>query len=353
MKKKLTLFISMIMALTMAFSLTACKDDTGSGGPSGPSGPGGNGDVSPVTSVTTLEDAREYFANLPQGDNVAEVDEILKDAFGVDLTFPTADRVYSYDGDVEMNGVSYKNYNVKIDGTTLTGEDFYNSIKTTMTASGFECDDETLTYGKVIGDLVYAFEIVGRNGWVVIEIDAYEYIPPATSKYTLPENLKVVYEDEGINITAIKIGNNYYSEYSYYGNIVTMKYYSHYDEATGMWTLYDWTYGAADWGYNYYMGDERYTTSSATIVGYYAFMFMVDYTEISIDYEASGTTTLLGRTVNKFVSVESTAETPREYYADAQTGLVLKRVSGNKTSEVTLFDTTVTSFDGVTLPTIE
>ena len=76
MKKKITLFISMMMALMMAFSLAACKDNTGEGGgevlP-----PGGGGGVAPITSVTTVDGAYQYFENLPSGSSAAEVDNIL------------------------------------------------------------------------------------------------------------------------------------------------------------------------------------------------------------------------------------------------------------------------------------
>lgn len=82
------------MALTMAFSLTACKDNDDTGG--------GGGGVAPITSVTTVDAAYQYFENLPSGSSAAEVDNILQDAFGIDLTFPMAERIYSSDGSGSM-----------------------------------------------------------------------------------------------------------------------------------------------------------------------------------------------------------------------------------------------------------
>ena len=344
MKKKITLFISMMMALMMAFSLAACKDNTGEGGgevlP-----PGGGGGVAPITSVTTVDGAYQYFENLPSGSSAAEVDNILQDAFGIDLTFPTAERIYSSDGSGSMGNQTYTYYVVTIDNTEQTGEGFYNSIKPTMVAAGYEGEDATLSFGKVIGDIVYTFEIDGRNGWIRIQINAYEYVEVWNPQVNVPENLKVVYNDDGITMVAVKIGNDYYSEYRS-GGIVVMKYFSEYDEATQTWTLYDWNYGT-NWGYYDYMGNNRYTTTSESIVQSIAFAFMVDYSMFS-EYQADGTATVLTRTANKYIfEGESIIN---EYYADAQTGLILKVISGSRTSQVTEWDETVTSFDRYDLP---
>ena len=126
----------MIMALAMAFSLTACKDnDNTGGGGGGGLPPGGGGGVAPITSVTTVDGAYQYFENLPSGSSAAEVDNILQDAFGIDLTFPAAERIYSSDGSGSMGNQTYSYYVVTIDNTEQTGEGFYNSIKPTMVAA--------------------------------------------------------------------------------------------------------------------------------------------------------------------------------------------------------------------------
>ena len=66
------------------------------------------------------------------------------------------------------------------------------------------------------------------------------------------------------------------------------------------------------------------------------------------EYQADGTATVLTRTANKYIfEGESIIN---EYYADAQTGLILKVISGSRTSQVTEWDETVTSFDGYDLP---
>ncbi len=62
MKKKITVFLSIIMAFIIAFSLAACKDNTGGGGGGLP--PGGGGDVAPITSVTTVNGAYQCFLNI-------------------------------------------------------------------------------------------------------------------------------------------------------------------------------------------------------------------------------------------------------------------------------------------------
>ncbi len=338
MKKKITLFISMIMALTMAFSLTACKDNDDTGG--------GGGGVAPITSVTTVDAAYQYFENLPSGSSAAEVDNILQDAFGIDLTFPMAERIYSSDGSGSMGNQTYSYYVVTIDNTEQTGEGFYNSIKPAMVTAGYECEDSTLSFGKVIGDIVYTFEITERNGTIRISINAYEYVEVWDPQVNVPENLKVVYIDDYLTMVTVKIGNDYYSEYIS-NEIVVMKYFSEYDETTQTWTLYDWNYGNADWGYNYYMGDSRYTTTYESVVQSMAFAFMVDYSMFS-EYQADGTATVLNRTANKYI-FEWEGEID-EYYADAQTGLILKVISGSGTSQVTEWDEAVTSFDGYDLP---
>ena len=204
MKKKTTFIISMVMALTMAFSLAACKDNTGGGG-GGELPPGGGGGVAPITSVTTVDGAYQYFENLPSGSSAAEVDNILQDAFGIDLTFPTAERIYSSDGSGSMGNQTYSYYVVTIDNTEQTGEGFYNSIKPTMVAAGYEGEDTTLSFGKVIGDIVYTFEIDGRNGWIRIQINAYEYVEVWNPQVNVPENLKVVYNDDGTHLYSYKM----------------------------------------------------------------------------------------------------------------------------------------------------
>ena len=116
----------------------------------------------------------------------------------MEVTFPTAERIYSNDGSGSMGNQTYSYYVVTIDNTEQTGEGFYNSIKPTMVAAGYEGEDATLSFGKVIGDIVYTFEIDGRNGWIRIQINAYEYVEVWNPQVNVPENLKVVYNDDGI-----------------------------------------------------------------------------------------------------------------------------------------------------------
>ena len=72
MKKKITLFISMIMALTMAFSLAACNDDTGGGGGLPP----------------TLEQVVEKVQDMPVSTEENAIENAIGEVFGVDLNLP-------------------------------------------------------------------------------------------------------------------------------------------------------------------------------------------------------------------------------------------------------------------------
>ena len=74
MKKKSMFIISMVMALTIAFSLAACKDNTGDGG---------GGGLPP-----TLEQVVEKVQDMPVSTEENAIENAIDEVFGVDLNLP-------------------------------------------------------------------------------------------------------------------------------------------------------------------------------------------------------------------------------------------------------------------------
>ena len=136
MKKKTTFIISMVMALTMAFSLAACKDDNPTGGDGLP---------------PTLEQVVEKVQDMPVSTEENAIENAIDEVFGVDLNLPEG----SYNAQVYTVG-NVSAYVVTVSGANTTATDYYNSIKAEMLAKGYTAEDSELAFYKVAGTVVYS-----------------------------------------------------------------------------------------------------------------------------------------------------------------------------------------------------
>ena len=149
MKKKITLFISIIMAMTMAFSLAACKDNTGDGG---------DGGLPPA-----LEQVVEKVQDMPVSTEENAIENAIDEVFGVDLNLPEG----SYNAQTyTVNGVSA--YMVTVSGANTKASDYYNSIKAEMLAKGYIADDSELAFYKVVGSVGYSAAVEDDGNDVII-----------------------------------------------------------------------------------------------------------------------------------------------------------------------------------------
>ncbi len=159
---------------------------------------------------------------------------------------------------------------------------------------------------------------------------------------TLPTNLKIEYNDSIYDITAIKIGDDYYIKRSMSG----LNEYIYYKKSGAGWDVYEKGMMQNEWQ----LDDDQETYRNW--IENDVFDFIVD----GVEGSKTGTETLLGRNVDVYVDDMSSANYTYiyTYYQDTATGLVLKYVmttpAGTVTYVVTSIDTTVTSFGDVELP---
>ncbi len=163
MKKKTTFIISMVMALTMAFSLAACKDNTGGGGGLPP----------------TLEQVVEKVQDMPASTEENAIENAIDEVFGVDLNLPEG----SYNAQVyTVENVSA--YVVTVSGANTTATDYYNSIKAEMLAKGYTAEESELAFYKVAGTVVYSVGVEADGYDVIISMGATS--PTATPGGEIP-----------------------------------------------------------------------------------------------------------------------------------------------------------------------
>ena len=149
MKKKITLFISMMMALMMAFSLAACNDNTGGGG---------GGGLPP-----TLEQVVEKVQDMPVSTEGNAIENAIDEVFGVDVNLPEG----TYNAQTfTANNVSA--YMVTVSGANTTASDYYNSIKAEMLAKGYIAEDSELAFYKVVGTVGYSAAVEDDGNDVII-----------------------------------------------------------------------------------------------------------------------------------------------------------------------------------------
>ncbi len=165
MKKKITLFISMIMVLTMAFSLTACKDNDNTGGGGG--------------IPLTLEQVVEKVQDMPISTEENAIENAIEEVFGVDINLPEG----TYNAQVYTMG-DVSAYVITVSGANTTATDYYNSIKAEMLAKGYIAEDSELTFYKVSGTVVYSVGVEADGNDVIISMGAAS--PTATPRGEIP-----------------------------------------------------------------------------------------------------------------------------------------------------------------------
>ncbi len=241
---------------------------------------------------------------------------------------------------------------VTVYGTNDTELWDYN---TSLENAGFENGE------KVVGDFQYTVEVsnVDDSGKAVV---TFTKIPQAlfddtgsggggteqpTIHYSIPQNLKIVFTygmsgSVAYTYTVIKIGDDYYRQEFASGVVMEEIYYKKNGNA---WDIYNRDYTSEEWTKEADQETDKYYVESAI------FDFIVndaDVTDYS-DVVKGGQETIAGRTTDVYTQYENTI-----YNKDTETGLILKYSisSGGYTLEyvVTTFDTTVTTFDGITLP---
>ncbi len=137
MKKKITVFLSIIMAFMMAFSLTACKDNTGGSG-----------------LPPTLEQTVEKVQEMPNSTDERAIENAINEVFGADIDLPEG----TYNAQVyNANGMSA--YIVTVSGANTTASDYYNSIKSQMLADGYTAEESEFAFYKVVGTVVYSVAV--------------------------------------------------------------------------------------------------------------------------------------------------------------------------------------------------
>ncbi len=213
---------------------------------------------------------------------------------------------------------------------------------------------------KIVGDFQYTVEVssVDDYGKAVI---TFTKTPQAllentgggsgtqqpTVYYTMPENLKIVYtygmsDSISYTNTVIKIGDDYYSQQTSSGIVMEELFFR--KNGSG-WDVYRKSYGDSEWQKDSAQESERNYVESDT------FDFIVDDADVT-DYSDAikgGQESIAGRTTDVYTQYTNTV-----YNKDTLTGLILKYsiTSQGYTLEyvVTSFDTTVTAFVGIELP---
>ncbi len=251
-----------------------------------------------------------------------------------------------------------KAYNIVVYGTNENEAEAYENA---VASAGY-------SHGlKNVGDYQYSIEVEqdGNKAIIILtrmpkelgeEIDNSggndndyededdEYTPPVVEPvYNLPTNLKVEYTDSSFNYVAIKIGDDYFQSFEMYGIIE----YTYFKKNGNVWDCYyrdnyttEWTKGSN-------------TEADREDIESNVFDFIVNKSDV--DFEKTGTDTILGKTVDVLFEDTSFGDytITETVYRDATTGLVFKVVQvvndTDITYEVTSYDTTVTSF-GIDLP---
>ena len=151
MKKKFTFIVSMVMALMMAFSLAACKDDNPTGGGLPPS----------------LEQLVEKVQDMPVSTEETAIENAIDEVFGVDLNLPEG----TYNAQVYTIG-NVSAYVVSVSGANTSATDYYNNIKSEMQAKGYTAEDADLAFYKVVGTVVYSVGVEADGNDIIISMGA-------------------------------------------------------------------------------------------------------------------------------------------------------------------------------------
>lgn len=380
--------LALLLALMMIFALAACNsndnpngddplnrdpgtsqtDDQGAtqGGEDNSGTQGGD------DGTAKLDKFNEEVKAMPESTDKSEIESAVKDVFGVNIDLP--DGSYSAQAMSAESGTAYVVY---VSGSNMTAANYYNSIKTQMTADGYTAIDEDLAFYKAVDGLLYnvGLDSEGRDFYIGFAADVYsggdvgtpggnenpgtqdsqiqtggETGVSAPTSYELPTNVKLVMQSaDGGTTTKMKIGNDYY--YSSTFNGITSEKYFKYDAANDNYVFYT-KYNGGEWTVDsFYTGDNaNYDQMIKQSFG---------YTKLANGYANSNpndggySITTTGRS-QKIAGMDT-----KEYKTDASynaetfwltnSGICLGYSGAYTTDTATVWDTSVTSF-GVDLP---
>lgn len=376
--------IALLLVLMMVFALAACNDNDNPNGddplnrdPGTSQGGTQGGEDNPGTQggedgSAKLDKFNEKVKAMPTSTDKNEIATAIDDVFGVKIDLP--------DGSCSAQTYSTESgsaYVVYVSGSNMTASDYYNSLKSKMTADGYTAIDEDLAFYKAVDGLVYSvgLDSEGRDFYIGFAADVYSggdigtpggndnpgtQNDPITTggavgvnaptSYELPTNVKLVMEDQtGGTTTSIKIGNDYY--YCNVSKAGTSEKYFKYDAENDNYVFYTRYDGGAWQIDDYYTGNNaKYDRMIAQSFG---------YTNLANGYANSDpndggySLTSTGRS-QKIAGVDT-----KEYKTDASynaetfwltdSGICLGYSGSYATETATEWDTSVTSF-GVDLP---
>ena len=376
--------IALLLALMMVFALAACNNNDDPNGddplnrdPGTSQGGTQGGEDNPGTQggedgSAKLDKFNEKVKAMPTSTDKNEIATAIDDVFGVKIDLP--------DGSCSAQTYSAESgsaYVVYVSDSNMTASDYYNSLKTKMTADGYTAIDEDLAFYKAVDGLAYSvgLDSEGRDFYIGFAADVYSggdigtpggndnpgtQNDPITTggavgvnaptSYELPTNVKLVMEDQtGGTTTSIKIGNDYY--YCNVSKAGTSEKYFKYDSENDNYVFYT-RYDGGAWQI-----DDFYTGNNAKYDQMIAQSF--GYTKLAKDYANSDPSnggyslTSTGRS-QKIAGVDT-----KEYKTDASynaetfwltdSGICLGYSGSYATETATEWDTSVTSF-GVDLP---
>ena len=226
----------------------------------------------------------------------------------------------------------------------LTGSDEYSRLYTYYTTEyKISITLSDVEDGKLYIDLL-------RVPTSLLEEDD---LPVAASAYTMPQNVKIVYDDGIYQYVAYKIGDDYYvgKQYlpdsalgQYSSGMIEQKYYK---KNGNLWDVYTMDIGDSDW-----VKDTDWQENDRTYLEKDVFDFIVCIDDVEEAVEI-GTQRVAGK--NCTIYELDTGYYREVYYVDEESNLIYKSEFYYDTTlgmayEITEFNTAVTSFEDVELP---
>ncbi len=376
--------IALLIALMMVFALAACNNNDDPNGdnplnrdPGTAQGGTQGGEDNPGTQggedgSAKLDKLNEKVNAMPTSTDKNEIATAIDDVFGVKIDLP--------DGSCSAQTYSAESgsaYVVYVSDSNMTASDYYNSLKTKMTADGYTAIDEDLAFYKVVDGLMYSvgLDIEGRDFYIGFAADVYsggdigtpdnnnnpgtqdggiqtggEVGASAPKSFELPTNVKLVMEDQtGGTTTSIKIGNDYY--YCNVSKAGTSEKYFKYDAENDNYVFYT-RYDGGAWQI-----DDFYTGNNAKYVQMIAqsFAYIASANTYANNDPNNGSTTIASTGRSQKIAGFDTKEytTSGGYMSETfwltDSGICLGYSGPYATETATTWDTSVTSF-GVELP---
>ena len=376
--------IALLLALMMVFALAACNNNDDPNGddplnrdPGTSQGGTQGGEDNPGTQggedgSAKLDKFNEKVKAMPTSTDKNEIATAIDDVFGVKIDLP--------DGSCSAQTYSAESgsaYIVYVSGSNMTASDYYNSLKSKMTADGYTAIDEDLAFYKAVDGLMYSvgLDIEGRDFYIGFAADVYsggdigtpdnnnnpgtqnggiqtggEVGASAPKSFELPTNVKLVMEDQtGGTTTSIKIGNDYY--YCNVSKAGTSEKYFKYDAENDNYVFYT-RYDGGAWQI-----DDFYTGNNAKYdqMIKQSFAYIASANTYANNDPNNGSTTIASTGRSQKIAGFDTKEytTSGGYMSETfwitDSGICLGYIGSYATEKATEWDTSVTSF-GVDLP---